>query len=327
MSRQGVSSGFALLLVLWTLVVLSVVALTLAASVGTEVRASQGSWNDLQAERLAKSGHEIAAYLETRAIGTAAEDFTGVPVQPLVLGLKYRVAFDIGVVDIVLEGENGKFDFAAADEDDVSTFLNAWTGDSNRSREIAASIADWIDTNDDPRLFGAESVWYRSRGYRPRNGSLGAADLFLVKGMTREDFVPAIINFQDRPAVRTSLVRVISAMPAGRQVNPNYALPIVLSSLPGMTPQTLDRILEARQRSIFTSVQDFQNRLGLSADSTLLTRFTFGRGNAPAILALARLNNSSVVRTERRTRTQVIDRRRGVPVRFVSLIERGVPFE
>src|SRR5262245_44254198 len=59
------SSGFALLLVLWTLVILSTLALTLAASVGTEVHVSQEAWNELQAERLANAGHEIVAYLQT----------------------------------------------------------------------------------------------------------------------------------------------------------------------------------------------------------------------------------------------------------------------
>src|SRR5262245_23004716 len=59
MRTNHASAGVALLLVLWTLAILSAIALTLAASVGTEVRASQDLWNDLQADRLAKGGQEI----------------------------------------------------------------------------------------------------------------------------------------------------------------------------------------------------------------------------------------------------------------------------
>ena len=112
MTKEKASSGFALLLVLWTLVILSAVALTFAASASTEVRASQDSWNDLQAERFAQSGHDFESYLETRMIGTDRENLAGLPVQAVVAGLKYRVVLDRGTIDLVLEGENGKFDLS-----------------------------------------------------------------------------------------------------------------------------------------------------------------------------------------------------------------------
>src|SRR5258706_1858645 len=87
--------GFALLLVLWTLVVLSTVALTLAATVGMEVRASQDSWSELQAERLAKSGHDLADYLQTRGLGTTGENLTGLPAEQIIPHFSYRVRLDI----------------------------------------------------------------------------------------------------------------------------------------------------------------------------------------------------------------------------------------
>src|SRR5438067_4108023 len=110
--RKISSSGFALLLVLWTLVMLSMIALTLAASVNTEVRGNQDAWNQLQADQLATSGHELATYLETRFTGTASEDFTGLPVEAVTPGLLYRVSMKAGTVDLLLEGENGRFNVA-----------------------------------------------------------------------------------------------------------------------------------------------------------------------------------------------------------------------
>jgi Tfp pilus assembly protein PilV len=322
MKTHQTSSGFALMLVLWTLVVLSAIALTLAASVGTEIRASQDSWNDLQAERLAKSGHEMAQYLETRSLGVPTEDLSGLAVEHVVAGLKYQVAFDIGTVELTLEGENGKFDLASATEEDAATFFSTWTGDFNRGREIAASIADWIDTNDEPRSFGAEFPWYSSRGYRPRNAVLGASDPLLVKGITPDDFLPAMIGSESTPAIRQPLSRFISAGLTGRAVNPNYASPVVLRSLTGMTSGILDRILAMRQGSVFVNAEDFRTRMGLAADSPLLMHLTFNRGSTPAILAVARLRDSSRIRKERRVQTY--ERRRTATVRFVSLIERSV---
>jgi len=316
------SSGFALLLVLWTLVVLSTIALTLAASAGGELRAGQETWNELQAERLAQSGHEFAAYLEYRGIGTSIEDFAGLPVQQAIAGLQYRVVLDIGSVDLVLEGANARLDIGVASEEDMARFFTSWTGDSTRSHEIAASIVDWRDSDDDPRPFGAESAWYSGRGYRPRNAGIGTADLFLIKGMKPDDFLPIMQNGGEAPVVRPSLARAVSAVAAGNIVNPNYALPVVLRSLPGVDEDILDRILKARQQSVFIDVKDFANRLGIAETSTLLSRIAFNRGIAPSILAVGRLSYSTTIRAERRIRSPLIGRS-PVPINLVSLIERS----
>jgi hypothetical protein len=275
----------------------------------------------LQAERLAKSGHEVAAYLDSRAVGTNGEDLTGLPVKPLIPGLTYRIEFDAGTADITLEGENRKLDVAAADEDTTNAFFSAWTGDATKGGEIAASIADWIDPNNDARPLGAEAAWYLSRGYEPRNTGLGSADLFLVKGIRTDDLAPAIIESKDSPAVRSALSWFIAEVPAGGRVNPNYASRTVLAALPGMTPKIMDVIIEARQHAIFSTSDDFRNRTGVSVDSPLLARLAFDRGSAPAVLVVARLHDSTSVRTERRVR------RRTATNRYVALIERNVPPE
>src|SRR5205814_2131237 len=103
-----------------------------------------------------------------------------------------------------------------------------------RGREIAASIADWMDSDDDPRPLGAESTWYSGRGYLPRNAALGTADLFLVKGMKPEDFAPSITELKGVPAVRKPISAFIAAAPTGSIVNPNYSSRIVLQFVPDM---------------------------------------------------------------------------------------------
>src|SRR6185369_1283642 len=132
---------------------------------------------------------------------------------------------------------------------------------------ITASIADWIDGDDDLRPSGAEAAQYLNRGYRPRNASLAAADLFLINGMKPEDFLPTIIGSSQTPVVREPLTRAISSVPSGNLVNPNYAQPVVLRSLADMTQQTLARILESRRQSIFKDLQDFRTRVGIAEDS------------------------------------------------------------
>jgi type II secretory pathway component PulK len=327
MTRKSTSSGVALVMVLWTLAILSAIALTLAASVGTEVRASQDLWNDLQAERLARAGQELALYLDTRSLGTTSEDLADLPVQPVVAGLKYRVAFDIGSVDIALEGENGKFDVSAATEEDLAAFFTSWTGDLTRGREIAASIGDWIDSNDEVRPMGAESASYTGFGYSPRNSGLGAADLFLINGLRSEDFGPSLVNSSTVPTVRGSLAHFLSTTPTGPTLNPNYASAAVLAALPGMTPVVLARLLDERQRSVFRTADEFRQRVGLMSEDPLLRRVTFGRGTNPTVVCVARVHGFSGARAERRTRSQIVDRRRATTVRFVSFIEHSMTVE
>jgi type II secretory pathway component PulK len=301
MTARSHSTGFALLLVLWTLVMLSTIAFTLAASVQTEVRASQDSWNVLQAERLAKSGQEIAMYLESsRSIATSGEDLSGLPVEPIVPWMQYRVTLKTGEVNLYLEGENGKFDLAAAGEGGAAAFLNSWTREGIRSQKIAASIADWMDPDDEPRPSGAEFYAYAKRGYRPRNGELGLADLPLIDGLDRVELGPTIDESAGAPSVRVSLSEVIALVPAGRSINPNYAPPEVLHSLSGMNAGLVSRILDMRTKEIFANAQDFRQRLGLPLDSPLLTQVIFDRGAAPAIRSVAHVDK--VVRVERSVR-------------------------
>jgi type II secretory pathway component PulK len=329
MRKTADSPGFALLLVLWTLVALSAIALTLAASVQTETIAAQDSWNDLQAERLAKSGHEFANYLKWRSVGSTAEDLSGLPIQPVLAGMTYRVVLDSGTLDLTFEGENKKFDLASAGEDDAAAFLALWTGDIERGREIAASLADWIDGDDEPRALGAESQWYSGHGYLPRNGFLGSADLFLVKGITLQDLAPQVTDSKDGMFLRSGLSTFVAAVPAGNAVNVNYSTRIVLQSVAGMTPAILDSIIEMRQSAIFTSREDLSNRVGLLPDSPLMNRLTFDRGIAPAVLSVARLRNSSKIRSERRTEMDLKRRQRNriVPIRVLAVVERDSPID
>ena len=325
MSTRRASSGFALLLVMWTLLLLSVVALTLAATVRTETRSAQYLFNDLQNERLAKSGHELAAYLETRGLASPAEDLTGLPVEPVVPDYSYRMRLEPGTVELFLEGENGKIDLSSADEQAAISFFTWRTGDAARPRQITESLADWSDSDDSIRPFGAESSWYLASGYRPRNAGLGAADLFLIKGLTPADFFPAVVDSLDSTegvSVRPSLSRLTATIAVGNRINPNYAPRVVLESMPGMTSDLLESIIQIRQKSIFKNHEDFSLRTGVGPQSPILNRLAFDRGSAPAIRSVAQF---STARSERRTRTTIRPPgwRQGMPMRTALwLVER-----
>jgi len=316
------------MLVLWTLVLLSTIALTLAATIRTEVQSSVDLWDDLQAERLAKSGHELAAYLETRGIGTSAEDLRDLPVEPVIRNFSYRVRLDLGSIDLLLEGDNGRFDVSSSNQDALTRFFTVWTSDLTRAEQISDSLLDWIDSDDERRPLGAESAAYSGSGYLPRNGGLGAADLFLVKGLTLDDFFPSIMESSEGPTARDLLPRFLASTQTGNAINPNYASRVVLQSVPGMTPSLLDLVLERRRTAIFENREDFRLRTGVAPDSPLLSRLAFDRGGGPAITAIATLRGSLRVRTERRTQTTIRPRGWRSGMRLLSvlnLVERNLP--
>src|SRR5262249_15773009 len=97
----------------------------------------------------------------------------------------------------------------------------------------------------------------------------------------------------------------------------------VLETLPGMTPEILSSVLQMREQSIFSSSQEFRNRLGLSSDSAIVSRLAFDRGTAPAVLSVARIRNSTRVRREGRVQMQIQrPRNRRDVIKLLAAIER-----
>lgn len=101
-----------------------------------------------------------------------------------------------------------------------------------KAEELAQSIVDWRDSDNNERAKGAEN-YYRglSAPYQPKNKSFEILDeLFLVKGMTKEIF--------------EKIKPYITIYGTGR-VNINTASDKVLSAL-GIDDETVDKILKYR---------------------------------------------------------------------------------
>jgi DNA uptake protein ComE-like DNA-binding protein len=94
------------------------------------------------------------------------------------------------------EPEDGSQAPAGGADDEPETTSSNSTGDPGRDAltrlpgmtlEIADAILDWIDSDDEPREYGAEIDYYSSIDppYRPRNGPIGSVDeLLMVRGVT-----------------------------------------------------------------------------------------------------------------------------------------------
>ena len=213
LNPQPPRRGSALIVVLIVVVLLTLGAYTFLDSMILESQAADFSARTAQSRALADSGVEFAAAmlgnpadLETENIYHNPEAFAGVtllesasdtgrgrftlvaPVENDTTGTQLRY----GLVD-----ESSKININAItaldlDEDQAHALLLAIPGMTD---EAADGILDWVDSDDDERTYGAESLTYE--GFEPpysaKNGACESIDeLLLVSGVT-----PALLYGED----------------------------------------------------------------------------------------------------------------------------------
>jgi hypothetical protein len=99
--------------------------------------------------------------------------------------------FGDGQFIVRITDETGKLNLNTADRATLVAFFTQVTGDSALAEELADSVLDWRDSDDNPNPQGAESDYYLSspQPYRAKNAPFDSPyELLLVKGMTRELF-------------------------------------------------------------------------------------------------------------------------------------------
>ncbi|MCC6766071.1 MAG: type II secretion system minor pseudopilin GspK [Deltaproteobacteria bacterium] len=219
----GGDSGIALLVVLLTITLLTIVVIELTDKAQVETHLALGARNALQATYLARSGVNVGeALVSVDAMITpgrdALDDFWARPYPPLPIGdgtATFRVYDETRFLNINdLVGANP--------EERFGRFRRLFTVLGIDLRVLAA-IRDWLDGDHEPYPSppGAEQPYYL--GLRPpvivRNGPVATLrELLMVKDVT--------------PTVFARLEGFVTALPAGStKVNLNTAPPEVLYTL------------------------------------------------------------------------------------------------
>jgi hypothetical protein len=258
--------GFALLSVLWVAAILTAIGLALLASSRVAARSASEEWAALSGERLVRSGQEFASYLNSRQIGTANEDLSGLPIEPKIPGFRYTLRIPEGTVDLLLESDEGKIHLPAPDSQPLQNFLTRWTGDAASGVLMTEAIKGWIK----------------------QNNGLGVADLTSIPGFSFKDFLPQIQGTAPALTIREPLDKFLTTAAGATQVNPNFAPQLVLLSIPGLTTEQVDAIITARkQGAFFTSPE----QLGIAPDSPARPYLRFDRGSLQSVLTIARTSS------------------------------------
>jgi hypothetical protein len=134
--------------------------------------------------------------------------------------------------------------------------------DAGSYPQIVAAIQDWVDTDDDAHIGGAESSYYQTLAppYLAKNGPIDdVTELMLVKGITPEMFwgsdspnvpppPPSANPFANNSGILSNavgLVKLFTPISSG-YLNLNTASPEVMQLLPGFDANMAQSIIQQR---------------------------------------------------------------------------------
>jgi len=166
--------GFAIVAVVWSVALLSVMALDVLAAARREAGTAEASLGRAQLDAAADAG--VALTLHALLAGERARPDT--------------LMFDGIALSVVVEEESGKLDLNASSPRLLRQLFEALDVPSARAEALVAAIEDWRDQDEIPRpRGGAEAPEYRraGRGVPPRNGVFHAVEeLAEVQGFAPE---------------------------------------------------------------------------------------------------------------------------------------------
>lgn len=177
------AGGFALMVVIIILLIVSFLASQLILQVQTEQKIAFNVKRKATARFLAEAGIQMALLkiLEPKAVVEEGEDelftFTG--------GKTYDTLFNQGKISYSAVNESGKIDLNSAPRQLFELFFEYHGIEPEATATIIDSLMDWRDGDDLLRLNGAEQNYYEELEdpYIPRNGEIeDPAEFVLIQG-------------------------------------------------------------------------------------------------------------------------------------------------
>jgi general secretion pathway protein K len=246
--------GFALVAVLLVLTVLGVLGAEFAYATRLEASAVRAYKDGIVGGHLAEAAiaQAMREMIADWSVVTAGEDgeltfYTRdrVPIPHLP---RRDVELGAGKFSYKLRDEEALLNLNTAQPGRFEQLLLALGVEREQRDQIADSLQDWRDPNEEHRLNGAESDDYYLKlpvPYRARNANLESTlELLQIRGVTRELFFGA----PNRPGLADTItVRTVG------QVNINTAGSLVLRAL-GLSTAEQDLVIQTRRQAPYVTV-------------------------------------------------------------------------
>jgi general secretion pathway protein K len=223
--RRG-QRGFALLLVLWGLILLGLIAASFLRETRVGTTFAHNVVENAKAEALAEAGVQ-------RAMLGLLDSDPATAWRPD--GRVYRFAFGEGTIKVQVQDEGGKIDLNHASAAVLTALFQAVGSDLDAARKLADAILDYADADSDRRPAGAEDPDYAAAGLKEGAKDAPFArteELMKVLGMT--------------PAIYQAIADDVTVYSGRSEINRSTAPELVLRTIPNLTTRQLDQIMSAR---------------------------------------------------------------------------------
>jgi general secretion pathway protein K len=269
------SGGIALIMVMCAIFVLSALAAGFVLSMKVETRLAYNANSEQQLLWLGRSGVELARYVLSQhppgepydslnqkwagGSGSLSESNSVLSSLPL---NNYPVGD--GTVSIKIIDLERKVNINTASATTIQQALTLMGVDANDISVVSDSILDWIDSDDLPRVAGAESDYYQGLAvpYYAKNAPIDdLSELLLVKDVTPEMYwggnagnhTPSVFQHKlglgtapgQTPDYPFGLVEIFTPFSSGK-ININTANANVLQMIPGVDAAMADAIIKQR---------------------------------------------------------------------------------
>jgi len=287
-SESSKRSGSALIVALWTLLILTLMIGTFAFNMHIEAGITSFYRKRVKAQYLARAGAEWAQYLLAQTGSDLDEETEESPLEEDALTQAKRILRGNAVYSLKKEMGAGSFSIDIIPEEGRGN-INQMTDEQweemldqagipeDQWDELIDCYGDWTDENDEHHLNGAESddPFYEERGYECKNAPLDTVDeLLLIKG-----FTPSVVyggpaeDEDDEPY--TGIASLLTVWGDGK-ININTASrEAMMAFLPGIDEWMVEDIIEGRkgldgeentEDDGFESVDEAIAKAGLPAD-------------------------------------------------------------
>ena len=221
--------GFALILVIWVLVLLSLLAVGFSSQVRVET--ATGSWLSDQVQLQSSAN----AAVHRAMLGLAAEDDEQ---RWYPDGSTHQMVWNDFDIQIVVRNESGKVDINYAPRGLLLRLIQQMPGNLD-SNALSDALIDWRDRDNQVSAFGAEGPEYLAAGlsHLPSNGPLSSiSELTQVMG-----FDSALVE---------SLRPYITVHARRPKVDVYSASEVVLASIPGISNAIARDFIRDRQTAL-----------------------------------------------------------------------------
>ncbi|MCL4468944.1 MAG: general secretion pathway protein GspK [Deltaproteobacteria bacterium] len=285
--------GQALIIVLLIVAILVAVVVEFAYTTRVNIDITMRMRDSIQAKRIAVAALEIEKGLLTADLSISpnadypvygelnknAQLWSQIANFPLPVMIKDK---SIGIMRGLISDESGKFDLNALIGSDTITANQTLDGICRRLFEklkldpnTVDAIEDWIDSDELPRPYGAESEYYEGLdpAYRAKDAPLDSiTELKMIKGIDEKTFNVLMgktdVNgkplLQPADAMDSPLFTVFPKYydpNSPFKINVNTASPVLLAAMYSLDDSQVQDIISTREQTPFLSIGDFTNEL------------------------------------------------------------------